>query len=817
MNVSLAQHIYIAVRQVLDSYSGAWLVWCDPRRDWAPLLERVAGDGKLGGFRLLPVAEETGEQAGSPLLRRQLQESLDAGEGLVLLVPAAPDTLGWLWAQALRAESMYARPLREQLLEWGWRPQSLTIADDELAALARHNLAQDPQGWGGGGLQPDLPLLTRVLAGVAEPDEEGRLLLDATIEATGLPPLDLENVPRWRTRALARLLVTQAHHAAPALVGDGHDLLIAAGHRGMALALLAGWADSFSLRERLASAIVEADKMAALGGIAVPPPQGSAPFLSRAAETAAFSAVCRSLAQLVGKDLLEALASRHDDLARRAGGFWGAEAPALSWREAARLAAAARSVLEASPEGEWATPQQAITWYQGGGWRLDRAGEELLRTVEQPSPDLVALIGPLREAYRNRWEELLMRWSATWSAAGCPLPALPSAGEWLKGLLTAKMPMVVIVVDALRYDLGATLCERLNAQEGALRAKVAPARAPLPSITALGMGMALPLAESALEADVVGGAWQLRQKGQPVNLSDAAERRAWWRGYDGVGADALLSLATLVEGAIPAPTAKRTRLVIHDDALDQLGHDDQLEALGAEPVLARYLGVIGRLRDAGWRRIMLVTDHGYIHWAGAAERQVAPPVAGAVYTNRRALAYDAATLLPPPQGLAPGGRFRVAFPSGAACFKTYGGLGYFHGGASLQEWIIPCVAIEWPAAAAPVGIALVPLAKILSLRVRVTLRVTRPGLFPEDALPRRVSVVIRNAATAVILFRSGEANVTPDLETTTVALDATTEAATRGTEVRIEVRDASNEEVIAGGDSVLMVEKNAWAEAPSDW
>jgi len=819
VSATLAQRIHALVRQVLDGYPGAWLVWCDPRGDWAPLLERVADDKKLGGFSLLVSAEETSGEAGSPLLRRQLQERLDAHEGLVLLVRADPNGLGWLWAQALRAERIYARPLREQLLEWGWRPQSLTIADDELAALARQSLTQDPQDWGGGGLQPDLTLLVRVLSGLAEPDEQNRLVLDATIEASGLPPLDLDNLPRWRTRSLARALVTQAHHAAPESVGEGHELLIPAGRRGIALDLLAHWADSVSLRGRLASAIMDADKMAALGSVTHMPPAGSAPFLSRAAEAAAFRAICRELAQLEGKDLLEALATRHDDLVRHAEGFWGDDwsgLPALPWREAVRLAAATRAVLEASPAGDWSAPEQAIAWYQDGGWRLDRAGEELMRTLSHPDPDLIALIAPLREAYRNRWEDLLMRWSAVWSAAGCPVVALPSAGEWLKEVLAAKAPTAVIVVDALRYDLGVTLAERLNTQEGAQRAHVAPARAPLPSVTALGMGMALPLPEKTLEADLVGGAWRLRQQGQSANLSDAAERRDWWQEHGGVSPDALRALASLVEGEIPAPAVKRTRLVIHDDALDQLGHDDQLEALGSEPVLVRYLAVIGRLRDAGWRRILMVTDHGYIHWDGAAERQVPPPVAGALYTNRRALAYPAETTLPAPQALAPGGQYRIAFPSGAACFKTYGGLGYFHGGASLQEWIIPCVAIAWPAAAAPVGVEILPLAKILSLKVRVTLRVSRPGLFPEDALPRRVTIVIRDATTSAFLFRSGDVSVTPDLDTMNVTLYPTAEPAARGTEVRIEVRDATNDEVIARGDSVLLVEKD-WADAPNDW
>lgn len=820
MSLSLAQRIDSTVRHVLDAYPGACLVWCDPRGEWAPLLRHVAAAGaKTGGFSLVAVQEVTAGETGGPLSRRQLQERLDAPEPLVLLVQAGPDNLGWLWSQALLAERIYSLGLREQLLEWGWRPQSLTISDDEVAALAGRHLDQDPAQWSGGGLQPEPALLVRVLAGIDEPAGANRLVLDATIEAAGLRPLEAGNLARWRIRSVARLLVTQAHHAAPALIGAGHDLLIEPAKREQAIALLDRWTDSVSLRGRLAAAIAEADVVANLGAVAGLPASAGMPFLSRAAELATFTATCRAIAALSGRDLLETLAARQDQFARRAEGFWGMDwpgSPAIPWLDAARLAAATRVVLDATPTQEWSAPEQGLDWYIQGGWRMDRAGDELLRMLPQPHPDLIALVAPLREAYRNRWEELLMRWSAVWSAAGCPTLALPSAGDWMRGLVEkagAKTPTAVIVVDALRYDLGATIAERLNDLEGAHRATLAAARAPLPSVTALGMGFALPIPEGELVAELVSGKWQLRRQDRSANLSDAGERRAWWQAH---GGGALLPLAGLIEGDIPGPADKRKRLVLHSDALDKLGHDDELEALGAELLLERYLKAIARLHDAGWRRILVVTDHGYIHWDGAAERQVTPPSGDALYTNRRALAYPLETALPAPQVLAPGGTYRIALPAGAACFKAYGGHGYYHGGASLQEWIIPCVKIEWPEEAVPVGVALQPLSRILGLQVRVTLIVSRAGLFPESALPRRVGIVIRNAATDIILFRSAEVSVTPDRDTVSVTLVSTAEPAARGTRVRIEVRDASNDAVIAGGESMLMVEKDDWPGHPSD-
>ena len=80
-------------------------------------------------------------------------------------------------------------------------------------------------------------------------------------------------------------------------------------------------------------------------------------------------------------------------------------------------------------------------------------------------------------------------------AAGQPLvlhgavPALGTAGDWLRERLQEPRATAILITDALRFDLGATLVARLNASEGAERATVKPARAPLPSITALGLSL----------------------------------------------------------------------------------------------------------------------------------------------------------------------------------------------------------------------------------------------------------------------------------------------------------------------------------------
>lgn len=814
MGDSLQKRIDTLIRQVFAAGPGAWLVWCDPQRAWLPLLERVAGDRRLGGFDLVVVDARTAGAFGGPAQRAMLQDKIVVGRPFVLYAPVTPADLGWLHAQALLAEKLYDRTLRAQLLDWGWRPHSLTVGDDEVAALARLNLQQDPAQWGGGGLDPDPGLLLNVLAGYAEVDDESRLVFDLTVEAAGLPA-PAADLPAWRVRALAWLLVTQVHAVAPEIVPDAHEMLVAADCRAFARQLLDRWADSNTLAQRLPDAIVQADRLAMLGTLLSARGAATAPCISQNAEAMLFANTCNQLAELDGRALLESLAALRPALDRHVRGFWGhrlaGHPHAVPWGELQRLADAAADLLDASPDEQWSAAQAAIDWYVAGGWRMDAAGEEITRSLLATTPELVRLIAPLRRAYRARWEETLIRWSDVWSSAGCPLPdALPSAGAWLKSALEAdRHATAVLVVDALRFDLAARLAARLNQQEGVERAQIQPARAPLPSITALGMALALPLEEHKFTAEMADGRWQVEAEGNKDNLSLAEKRRAWW--LANVPGIRLGRIDAVLADPNAGPSNSVNRLVLYDAAIDEAGHSDQLDYEGGTPALDRYLRIIEHLRRAGWMRILIVTDHGYIHWPVNEEKNTAHPVSGPTSAARRYLVYLESTELPRPWAPAPGGKWRIALPRGAASFRAYGGLGYFHGGASLQEWIIPCLTIQWPQQAQPVAVTLEPMPRILSQRPRVTLNVSAGSLLREDAIARQVEVVVRNRQTRAILFRSLRAVATIDTPLIELTLEMVEGAtAERNTPLTIEVRDPFTEQPLAEQEATLMVELAGW-------
>ena len=811
---TLREHIQTTVRQVLERRPHAWLVWCDPRGDWAQLLRAVL---PAAGIPLVEVETRVTGQLGGLTDRARVQEQINTQTPFVLRVAAGLEDLGWLWAQALRAEQIYSHALRSQLTDWGWRPQVLHLSDEEVQALAEQNLDLDPAEWGSGGLEPNLDLLLGYLLLGSEVQGTQRVLLNLSAERTGLGQPDSQYADIWRARALARLLVTDAHRRTPTLIPDRHELLIAPPARALALQLIERWLDSrvYSSRQVLQRAIDSADPIAALDTLLSEVDASAGPFLSRRAEQTVYAATCQRLSNIEGHNLLEFLAQLHPIIEAHCGhdAIWShadpESGPPIPWRELARLSDACRDLVSASPAHSWPSPQAALDWYVGGGWQIDRAGEEILRNLTAPDPTLVALLNPLRAAYRARWEQQLMAWSEVWQAAGCPQPPYPSAGERLLKFLDARRPTAIVVVDALRYDLGQALARSINVQESTERAMVHPAQAPLPSITALGMGMALPIPAASLVAECDNGRWALREQGQELNLSSAASRRTWWTTHGHVSADALLTVTDILGRDVPKPSTRRPRLVVADHTLDDQGHDGELEVAGTQDILRRYVQVVQRLRDAGWLRIAIVTDHGYIHWAGQHDQRVTPPEGDVVYASRRASAYRAGSVVAGARVSSPGGRHPVAVPSGAACFAAYGKRGYFHGGASLQEWIIPVIEIDWPARARPVEIILREQPAILTQRPRVTLSVPQVML-PDEYLARDVKLVILHAETREQLFTSDPQMISPtDQADATVDLVGKVRSgatAARGTSLIIEVRDAGTDAVLASAASRLMIE-----------
>jgi hypothetical protein len=160
-------------------------------------------------------------------------------------------------------------------------------------------------------------------------------------------------------------------------------------------------------------------------------------------------------------------------------------------------------------------------------------------------------------------------------------------------------------------------------------------------------------------------------------------------------------------------------LFVFADELDD--HEGNLKPHGLDREIERYAALLRQLRAGGYSAIYVVTDHGFFHWEGDPdERAVAKPDGEILYASRRAmvghdLQHETALILP----VSGNDNLQCAAPRSIQAFKTPGGLGFFHGGATLQELIIPVLTIRWPQQMREIGVVLKPISQITSLSPRV--------------------------------------------------------------------------------------------------
>ena len=829
------------ITAVLDRQSSIppLLLWCDPDREWLELLRAVAAPA---GFDLWadPDASEL-------LIRDRFHNTPRAPR--VVWLPRSRDEITWFKTFELTAEAVWTKSLLQALREYG-----VAIArdqEDELVALlpahAREWLDQPKETWreltpghAKGTLVNDRRMLQVLTGEVGEfqrlrDEERFAIFARRATEDFGLPDPAGMSEDAWHVAATARLLCTEAAEANPLDPPLEGDRVIPPGlARDRALGLLRDWQaniHAIPAFERLAH---KADATTGLAYWARHLSAMPRSFSSRAVEETLFKQAAEALDRIEEVDVLaEELAGRGQAFRDRAAGFWGRlAAQRIGWSHLAQLADAASLLVEnAHVENTWKAVADAIRWYTGRGWQLDLAGEMLF----EERPDLPAQLHRIRARLRRSYlrttdrigaafSELLARENSE-ATTGAIWQTLPTTGEAVLAVLqtggkgSASPPTALVYLDACRFDLGQRLAELLNAGEPTRRAAVTAALAPIPSITALGMPFALPVTRDALRVRLSPDhkAFQVSATGFDADLALAEGRRRWLAARWNV--KEFVTIAEVLDGDILKQSGKLPRLiVIHGDEFDHAGHEGQLQLTGAGEHLERYARAIRRLREAGFSRVIVATDHGFFHWQPERDEiEEAKPDGELLWSSRRALVgrdlkHATALSLSVPQS-----ELRALVPRSVNAFKTYGGLGYFHGGALLQELIIPVLVAQWPAKAAKVNVVLKPVGQITNLApaVEVQAGIGTTTLFgPDDRqLARQVRVKVQDPATGKLIFRHREpVTVDPGGEPLAIQLEMVESppSVPRGNTLVVLVLDADDEELLAREETVLKVDIDEW-------
>ena len=363
------------------------------------------------------------------------------------------------------------------------------------------------------------------------------------------------------------------------------------------------------------------------------------------------------------------VAALDDEHKERRGWVWAqlGESPyAIALEPLGRLARAAKTALGG------ATAEAMAADYATEGWRCDRAAMEALSRLKQGGENglvtkvVRALYEPWLDRSARRFQELM-------SAPGIDPAKLTSS-------VAAERDACVLFADGLRFDVGAVLQERLEAQ--GFRVRMSHRIAPIPTVTATAKPVASPAhAACSGKADAEDFAPVIASNNQPViasRLRDAMARA----GVEILDQDQV-RMAVSSEAGGWTETGK----------LDALGHS--LEALlvrQIDPEIDALLDRIAGLLSAGWSRVRVVTDHGWLLLPGGLPKVELSPHLVATKWSRCAAVKGGSTPSIPTYPWYWNPVLRIASPPGIGAFVA--NTEYAHGGISLQECVIPDLVVE---------------------------------------------------------------------------------------------------------------------------
>ncbi|MDH4459320.1 MAG: BREX-1 system phosphatase PglZ type B [Nevskia sp.] len=367
---------------------------------------------------------------------------------------------------------------------------------------------------------------------------------------------------------------------------------------------------------------------------------------------------------------LQELEAQH---APRRGTVWSRLGRAPLAEVLAPLAVVARAVQQPAVGGS--VQHQAAVW-ASDGWSVDAAALQALALAQtanrqaEVEPALAAVYRPWLQRSAEAFQQRV-------KAEGYPDRASDDVPEGT----------VLLFVDGLRLDLARQLQQMLSAPD--LTVDLQHRFTSVPSVTSSGKVWCSPgYAAAQPAATAMGFEPVLKVNGANGDYTAERLRRAIQaEGY------------TVVDSEAPAIASGRGWAEFADD-IDSDGHNKGLRLAEEAPRhLSKLAKTVQRLLSAGWQRVRVITDHGWLLLPGGLPKVELPAKlteakwARCAVVKDAAAAVDAMTL---PWSYGPS--VRIALAPGIGAFRA--GQVYDHGGLTLQECVVPVVDVTSASSAA---------------------------------------------------------------------------------------------------------------------
>lgn len=383
------------------------------------------------------------------------------------------------------------------------------------------------------------------------------------------------------------------------------------------------------------------------------------------------------------------------DMVRKA--HWEACRLMAELGEAARTVRAAAARIANGPGG-WV---EAYTNRDTGWYRLDHAQRRLETLVAklEEEPEERAL-GIVRRAYEDACNAMAEGFTKALARGDWTVPAsLQQTHVWSDVLAGRPKPIAYFLIDALRFEMGIELTERLPKTA---EVSVRPALAALPTITPVGMAALLPGAAGSFS--VVEQDRKLGVRIEDSFLPDRAARKKHMAArvpkLVDLELDELLGLsATQLKSKI----ADAQVVLVRSQEIDYAGETGftRQARRAMDEVIGDLATALQRLARAGSEHAVVAADHGHLFFPGDRDEsmRIDSPRGDQVELHRRCWIGRG--------GATPAGCVRVAasalgyasdldfiFPVGCGIFRSGGDLAYYHGGPTLQELVVPVLTVR---------------------------------------------------------------------------------------------------------------------------
>ncbi|MFZ3116430.1 MAG: BREX-1 system phosphatase PglZ type B [Syntrophales bacterium] len=312
---------------------------------------------------------------------------------------------------------------------------------------------------------------------------------------------------------------------------------------------------------------------------------------------------------------------------------------------------------------------EALADYQAmSGWKTDRS---MLRALN--AARTAAAAKAVTAAIRAVYLPWLEKFSILTQALATTYPA---AGPLTCRTLLAEEGTVYLFADGLRMDLARALEERLISS--GLEVIFAHAWSALPTVTATAKHAWMPLA-GKLGGPLAGEGFEPKEQVSGKTITHARFKQLI----------AELGIPFLASDGTLFPTGCAWT---EFGSLDTYGHEQGAKlAWRVEEELAGLQQRIFELMQAGWTKIKVITDHGWLLLPGGLPKAELPKHLTASRWGRCAIPSPGAQHGYPMTPWFWDATEAVVLAPGVACFVA--GMEYAHGGLTLQEALIPSLTV----------------------------------------------------------------------------------------------------------------------------